>query len=188
MSCILPRYLGKKKSSTTLSLFCSFFIYEYSIHPKDFVKKMRMQTMILMKQIYQQGTHHKRICDINYIIGLNAFFDCVLLGIYHTLMWNRILQHGGRGLLHVLLWCLLSSTLCRRMGKTTRVFQPFEISDLEAMISVMAKITTKGTREYSFNIISPFAFIMISPLGVLVPLVLVAPSWLVLWGLIPSLT
>jgi hypothetical protein len=114
---------------------------------------------------------------------------CVLLGIYHTLMWNRILQHGERGLLHVLLWCLLRGRLCRRMGKTTRVFQPFEISDLGEMMSVMAELTTKGTREYGFNIISPLAFIIIiAPLGVLVPLVLVSLSGLVLWGLIPTLT
>ena len=66
--------------------------------------------------------------------------------------------------------------------------QPLEINDLGAMMSVMAKITTKGTREYGFNIISPLAFVIITPLGVLVPLVLVAPSWLVLWGLIPALT
>jgi hypothetical protein len=76
------------------------------------------------------------------------------------------------------------------MGKTTRVFQPFEINDLGAMMSVMAELTTKGTREDGFNIIviSPLAFIIIAPLGVLVPLVLVAPSGLVLWGLIPALT
>jgi hypothetical protein len=56
------------------------------------------------------------------------------------------------------------------------------------MMSVMAELTTKGTREDGFNIISPLAFVIISPLGVLVPLVLVAPSGLVLWGLIPALT
>ena len=55
-------------------------------------------------------------------------------------------------------------------------------------MSVMAEITTKGTREDGFNIISPLVFVIIAPLGVLVPLVLVAPSGLVLWGLIPTLT
>ena len=75
------------------------------------------------------------------------------------------------------------------MGKTTRVFQPFEISDMGAMMSVMAELTTKGTREDGFNIISPLVFIIIvAPLGVLVPLVLVSPSELVLWGLILALT
>ena len=112
----------------------------------------------------------------------------VLLGVYHTLMWNRILQHGGRGLLYVLLWCLLRGRRCGRMWKTTRVFQPFEINDLGEMMSVMVELTTKGTREDSFNIISPLAFIIISPFGVLVSLVLVALSWLVLWGLILALT
>jgi hypothetical protein len=76
------------------------------------------------------------------------------------------------------------------MGKTTRVFQPFEISDLGAMMSVMAELTTKGTREVGFNIIviSPLTPIIIAPLGVLIPLVLVAPSGLVLLGLMPALT
>jgi hypothetical protein len=76
------------------------------------------------------------------------------------------------------------------MGKTTRVFQPFEINDLGEMMSVMAELTTKGTREVGFNIIviSPLALIIIAPLGVFMPLVLVAPSGLVLWGLIPTLT
>jgi hypothetical protein len=55
-------------------------------------------------------------------------------------------------------------------------------------MSVMEKITAKGTREYGFNIVFPLAFISVSPLGVLVPLVLVAPSGLVLWGLILALT
>jgi hypothetical protein len=76
------------------------------------------------------------------------------------------------------------------MGKTTRVFQPFEISDLGEMMSVMDELTTKGTREVGFNmtVIYPLEFIIIAPLGVLMPLVLVAPSRLVLLGLIPALT
>jgi hypothetical protein len=92
--------------------------------------------------------------------------------------------------LYVLLWFLLRGRQCWRMGKTATVFEPFEISDLGAMMSIMAELTTKGTREDGFNIIviSPLAFIIISPLEVLVPLVLVAPSGLVMWGLIPSLT
>ena len=111
-----------------------------------------------------------------------------MLGVYHTLMWNRILQHGGKGLLHILLWCLLRGRRCGRMGKTTRVFQPFEINDLGAMVSVMNELATKSTRVDSFNIILSWAFVVIAPLGVLVPLVLVSPSGLMLWGLIPALT
>jgi hypothetical protein len=67
-------------------------------------------------------------CTICWIVGVEVLsclqcgMLCVLLGIYHPLMWDRILQHGGRGLLHVLLGCLLRGRLCRRMGKTTRVF------------------------------------------------------------------
>jgi hypothetical protein len=54
----------------------------------------------------------------------------------------------------------------------------------------MTKLTAKGTREVGFNIIviSPLMPIVIAPLGVLIPLVLDAPSRLVLLGLIPTLT
>ena len=52
-------------------------------------------------------------------------------------------------------------------------------------MSVMVELTTKGTREVGFNsiVISPLTPIIIYPLGVLIPLVLVAPSRLVLLGL-----
>jgi hypothetical protein len=57
-------------------------------------------------------------------------------------------------------------------------------------MSIITELTTKGTREVGFNIIfiSPLMTIVISPLGVLIPLILVAPYRLVLLGLIPSLT
>jgi hypothetical protein len=57
-------------------------------------------------------------------------------------------------------------------------------------MSIMTELTTKGTREGGFNsiVISPLTPVVISPLGVLIPLVLVAPSRLVLLGLIPALT
>ena len=112
----------------------------------------------------------------------------VLLGVYDTLMWDRILQHSGRGLLRVLLLCLLRGRLRWGGGKAPRVLQPFEISDLWAMVSVMTIYATKSTRMDGFNSIPPLAFVVIAPLGVLVPLVLVAPSGLMLWGLIPALT
>jgi hypothetical protein len=58
------------------------------------------------------------------------------------------------------------------------------------MMSVMVELATKGIREVGFNIdvISPLTLIIISPLGVLIPVVLVAPSRLVLLGGIPALT
>ena len=112
----------------------------------------------------------------------------VLLGVYHTLMWDRILQHGRRGLLHILLLCLLRGRLCRGRGEIPRIFQPFEIYNLGAMVGVMTVHATKGTRVDGFNSIPPLASVVIAPLGVLVPLVLVSPNGLVLWGLIPALT
>jgi hypothetical protein len=112
----------------------------------------------------------------------------VLLGVYHTLVWDRILQYGGRGLLRILLLCLLRGRLHRGRWEASRVFQSLEISDLGAMVGVMTVHATKSTRVNSFNRIPPLAFVVIAPLGVLVPLVLVAPSGLMLWGLIPALT
>jgi hypothetical protein len=57
-------------------------------------------------------------------------------------------------------------------------------------MSIMTEITAKGTREGGFNSIIIYALtpVVISPLGVLIPLILVAPSRLVLLGLIPTLT
>ena len=113
---------------------------------------------------------------------------CVLVGAYDTLMWDRILQHGGRRLLHILLLCLLRGRLRRRRGNTPRVFQPLEINDLWEMVSVMTIYATKSTRVDGFNNFSPLAFVVIAPLGVLVPWVLIVPRGLMLWGLILALT
>ena len=54
-------------------------------------------------------------------------------------------------------------------------------------MSVMTIDSTKSTRVNGFNRIPSLAFVVITPLGVLVPLVRVAPSGLLLWGLIPTL-
>ena len=58
------------------------------------------------------------------------------------------------------------------------------------MMSIMIELIAKGTRESGFDniVISLLTPVVISPLGVLIPLVLVAPSRLVLLGLIPALT
>jgi hypothetical protein len=57
-------------------------------------------------------------------------------------------------------------------------------------MSVMTELTAKGIREGGFNsiVISSLTPVVIAPLGVLIPLVLVAPSRLVLLGFIPTLT
>jgi hypothetical protein len=56
-------------------------------------------------------------------------------------------------------------------------------------MSIMIELTAKGTREIAFDsvVISPLTPVVIAPLGVLIPLVIVAPSRLVLLGLIPAL-
>ena len=146
--------------------------------------------MCLHKDFLLAGEENCSLCRVIGIVVLAHLrwgMMHVLLGVDHPLMWDRILHHGGRGLLRILLLCRLRGRLCRSRWNTPRVFQPLEINDLWAMVSVMTKITTKGTREDGFNIILPLEFVVIAPLGVLVPLVRVAPSGLLLWGLIPTL-
>jgi hypothetical protein len=145
----------------------------------------------LQKNFFLTGEEDCSFCRIVGIVVLAHLrwgMLRVLLGVYDTLMWDMVLQHGKRRLLRILLLCLLRSGLRRRRGNTPRVFQSLEISDLWAMVSVMTIYTTKSTRVDGFNSISPLAFVVIAPLGVLVPLVRVAPSGWVLWGLIPTLT
>ena len=57
-------------------------------------------------------------------------------------------------------------------------------------MSIMTELTTNGTREVGLKIIviSPLMFIVITALGVLISLILVAPSRLVLLGMISALT
>ena len=42
---------------------------------------------------------------------------CILLCVHHSLVWDRILQYGERGLFHILLLGLLRGRLCRGRGK-----------------------------------------------------------------------
>ena len=57
-------------------------------------------------------------------------------------------------------------------------------------MSIMTELTAKGAREGGSNIIviSPLMSVVIAQLGVLIPLILVAPSRLVMLGVIPALT
>jgi hypothetical protein len=145
----------------------------------------------LQKDFFLTGEENCSLCRVIGIVVLAHLrwgMLCILLGVDHTLMWDRILQYGGWRLLRILLLCLLRGRLRRRRGNTPRVFQSFEISDLWAMVSVMTIYATKSTRVDGFNGVSPLAFVVIAPLGVLVPWVLIAPRGLMLWGLIPALT
>ena len=57
-------------------------------------------------------------------------------------------------------------------------------------MSIMTKLTAKGTREIGLDsiVISHLTPVVFSPMGVLIPLVLVSPSGLVPLGLILALT
>jgi hypothetical protein len=63
----------------------------------------------------------------------------------------------------------------------------FEVGNLEAMVSIMAMLTPNSTGEVFHEVVVfvlPLVFVIISPLGVLVPLILVSPSKLVLLGVV----
>jgi hypothetical protein len=69
---------------------------------------------------------------------------CVLLGVYHTLMWDRILQYCGGGGVGGLLCLFLLSLLRGRLrwggGKAPRVFD--ELGE-----NRLATILRKGLEE-----------------------------------------
>jgi hypothetical protein len=112
----------------------------------------------------------------------------LLLSFHNPLVWDGVLQYGGRWLLHILLCGLLRGKWCGGTWSTSRFFHSFEVSNLREMVSIMAIFTTKGKREVCLKIVVvlPLVFVIISPLRVLVPLILVAPNRLVLLGVIPS--
>jgi hypothetical protein len=64
----------------------------------------------LQKNFFLTG---EKNCSFHWIVGIMVLAHLrwgmlrILLGVDDTLMWDRILQHGGRGLLRVLLLCLL---------------------------------------------------------------------------------
>jgi hypothetical protein len=108
----------------------------------------------------------------------------VMLGIHHTLVWNRFLKHDRGWLLQILLWGLLRGKRCWRTWRIHGFFNPFEVGDLGEMVSVMSMLTTKSAREFCLEVVvvvPPLVFVVIIPLGVLV-----APSRLVLMGVISS--
>jgi hypothetical protein len=80
---------------------------------------MILTIMCLQKDFLLTSEEDRAIC---WIVWVETFSHlrwgrlCVLLGVYHTLVWNRILQHGRGGLLHVFLWGLLRGRRCWRMG------------------------------------------------------------------------
>jgi hypothetical protein len=71
----------------------------------------------------------------------------LLLGVHHPLVWNGVLQHDWGWLLHILLWGLLRGRQCWGTWSISRFFHPFKVNDLREMVSIMAILTTKGTRE-----------------------------------------
>jgi hypothetical protein len=107
-----------------------------------------------------------------------------LLGIHHTLVWNRVLKNKQEWFLQI----LLRGRQCWRMWCIHGVFHPFEVRNLGEIVSVMAMITTKSTREVISEVvvvIPPLGFIVIISLGVMVTFIVVSTNRLVLLGVIP---
>jgi hypothetical protein len=111
----------------------------------------------------------------------------LLLGIHHTLVWNRVLQHGWGWLLQIMLWGLLRGGRSWRMWCIDGFFHPFKFGNLGPMVSMMSMFTSKSAREVLLEVfffVPPLVFVVIVPLGVLFTLILVSPSRLVLLGVI----
>jgi hypothetical protein len=97
------------------------------------------------------------------------------------------LQHGRGWFLQILLWGLLRGRRRWRTWSVHGLFHPFEVINLGVMVSVVSMLTTKRAREFCLEVVvvfPPLAFVVIFPLGVLVTLILVAPSRLDLLGFI----
>jgi uncharacterized protein with PQ loop repeat len=99
-----------------------------------------------------------------------------------------VLKYGWGWLLQVLLWGLLRGKRCWRTWHVHGFFHPFEAYNLGEMVCIMSILTTKNAREFSPNIVVvlPLSFFIIVLLGVLVALILIAPSGMVLLGVISS--
>jgi hypothetical protein len=107
----------------------------------------------------------------------------LLLGIHHTLVWNRVFQYRWGWLLQTLLWGLLRGRRCWRMWHIHGIFHLVEIRNLGPMLSIMTMLTTNSTREVFPKVIvvfPPLAFVVISPLEILVSLIEVSPNRLIL--------
>jgi hypothetical protein len=116
--------------------------------------------------------------------------DYLMLGIHHTLVWNRVFQNGWRWWLKIILWGLLRGRQHWRMLRVHGFFHLFEVENLGAMVSIISILTTYSSREVISEVIglllSWFIVINVSPLGVLVSLILVAPNGTILLGVISS--
>ena len=101
-----------------------------------------------------------------------------------SLCWERVPHHSRlrrRGLFRRRWW------LGRVLGSLSRLPHMTHLRSKGTLVSVMTIYATKSTRVDGFNSVPLLAFVIISPLGVLVALVLIAPNGLMLWGLIPAL-
>jgi hypothetical protein len=113
----------------------------------------------------------------------------LFLGIHHTLVWNKVLQHGRGWLLQIILWGLLRGRKHWRTWCVHGLFHPFKVRNLGTMVGIMSVLTVKSAREVHpeiFIVFLPLAFVVIIPMGVLVTLILVSPSRLVLLGVVST--
>jgi hypothetical protein len=129
------------------------------------------------------------ICQISRVLILSHWWwgrMHLLLGIHHTLVWNRVLQHYSGVVVANTVVGPAEVQAALGTWRVHGIFHLFEVGNLGEMVSIMTMLTSKSTREVHLEVVvvvPPLAF-FIAPLGVLVPLVLVAPNRLVLLGVI----
>jgi len=112
----------------------------------------------------------------------------LLLVFHHPLVWNGVFQHDWVWFWHILLRGLQWGRQCGGTWSISGFFHPFKVNDLRELVTIMAILTTKGTREVcpKIVVIIPLAFVIVSSLRVLVPLILVSLGRLVMLGVILS--
>jgi hypothetical protein len=92
-----------------------------------------------------------------------------MLGIHHTIVWNRVFQNSQRWLLKILLWGLLKGRRCWRTLHVHGFFHLFEIRNLGEMVSRISILTTESAREISLKVIVlslSWLIVIVSALGV----------------------
>jgi hypothetical protein len=113
----------------------------------------------------------------------------LLLGIHHTLVWNRVLQNSQGWLLQILLWSLLRGRRHWRTWCVHGIFHQFEVSNLGAMMSIMTMLTTKITREVHlevfFLLFLPWNLFLFPPWGFWLPWFWLPQIGWFCWGLFP---
>jgi hypothetical protein len=120
-----------------------------------------LTTVCLEKNLFFIGKEDIAVGRMSRLIGTKVLImphfwwggDYLLLGIHHTLVWNRVLQNNHRWWLKLMLWGLLRGKRRWRVLGVHGFFHLFEIENLGEMVSIMSIFTTSSAREVSSKVI-----------------------------------